>query len=68
MSIIDIIQNLTKFNEILSFFKKNAPLSDHHNIALLLYNDDIELCNPTGRGMNKICLFYVTVLNIPVQL
>ncbi|XP_036146952.1 uncharacterized protein LOC118648006 isoform X1 [Monomorium pharaonis] len=92
VSIIDIIQNLAKFNEILSFFKNNAPLSDHHitdimqgqrfrnhpgqiaheknNIALLLYNDDIELCNPIGmhRGTNKICLFYVTILNIPVQL
>lgn len=34
--IIDIIQNLTKFNEILSFFKKNAPLSDHR-ITLLYY-------------------------------
>lgn len=92
VSVIDIIQNLAKFNEILSFFKKNPPLLDHrmadvmqgqryknhpgqaahekNNIALLLYNDDIELCNPIGmhRGINKICLFYVTVLNIPVQL
>lgn len=92
VSIIDIIQNLAKFNEILSFFKKNAILSDQrmtdvmqgqryrnhpgqaahekNNIALLLCNDDIELCNPIGmhRGINKICLFYVTILNIPVQL
>ncbi|XP_011860116.1 PREDICTED: uncharacterized protein LOC105557481 [Vollenhovia emeryi] len=92
ISVIDIIRNLAKFNENLSFFRKNAPLSDNritdvmqgqryrnhpgqvahekNNIALLLYNDDIELCNPIGmhRGLNKICLFYVTVLNIPVQL
>lgn len=92
ISIIDIIQNLAKFSEILSFFKKNTPLSsdlmtdiiqgqryknhpgqaahEKNNIALLLYNDDIELCNPIGmhRGIHKICLFYVTVLNIPVQL
>lgn len=90
VSIIDIIQNLAKFNEILSFFKRSAILSDQrmtdvmqdqrysnhpgqavhekNNIALLLYNNDIELCNPIGmqRGINKICLFYVTILNIPV--
>jgi len=88
ISVIDIIQNLAKFSEILFFLKKNVPLiSDvvtdimqgqryrthtgqvahkKNNIALLLYNDDIELCNPIG--MHKICLFYVTVLNIPVQL
>ncbi|XP_078487842.1 uncharacterized protein LOC144745800 [Ciona intestinalis] len=47
---------------------KNHPIfKDKHNLRVVLYFDDVELCNPLGSksGTHKLGLFYFTILNIP---
>lgn len=60
-------------DKIKSFFDgdlyKEHPLFNEFpdTIALQLYLDDVEVCNPLGpnRKIHKICPFYFSILNLP---
>ncbi|CAN7996240.1 unnamed protein product, partial [Ixodes hexagonus] len=51
------------YREKLSTFVSNSSLD---TIFLLLYTDEVEICNPLGakRGTHKLCLVYFTILNL----
>lgn len=40
---------------------------DKHVFRIVLYYDDVEICNPLGSKSNKLGLFYFTILNIPYK-
>ena len=44
-------------------------LKDKKKIGIILYNDDVEFCNPLGmkRGKHKLTLFYITFSNVPAS-
>lgn len=52
------------------YFKENKILSEEKGIALGLYIDDFEICNPLGtsRKKHKICAIYWVIANLPIQL
>lgn len=52
------------------YFKENKLLSDELGIALGLYIDDFEICNPLGtsKKKHKVCGMYWVILNLPIRL
>lgn len=50
-----------------SFFDGNLFNEFPETLALQLYLDDVEVCNPLGpnRKTHKICPFYFSILNLP---
>ena len=52
------------------YFKENKLLSDKLSIALGLYIDDFEICNPLGtsKKKHKVCGIYWVILNLPIRL
>lgn len=51
-------------------FKENKLFSEELGIALGLYIDDFELCNPLGtsKKKHKVCGIYWVILNLPIRL
>lgn len=51
-------------------FKENRLLSQESGIALGLYIDDFEICNPLGtsKKKHKVCGIYWVILNLPIRL
>lgn len=52
------------------FFKENLLLSrEELSIAVGLYTDDFEICNPLGTSWkkNKVCAVYWVIANLPVK-
>lgn len=52
------------------FFKENPLLSgDELSIAVGLYIDDFEVCNPLGtsRKKHKVCALYWVIANLPIK-
>lgn len=52
------------------YFKENKLLSEELGIALGLYNDDFEVCNPLGtsKKKHKVCGIYWVIANLPIRL
>lgn len=52
------------------YFKENKILSEENGIALGLYIDDFEICNPLGtsKKKHKICGVYWVIANLPIRL
>lgn len=53
-----------------SFFKENPLLSrEELSIAVGLYIDDLEICNPLGtsRKKHKVCAVYWVIANLPIK-
>lgn len=53
-----------------NLFKEHPLFNDFPDtIALQLYLDDVEICNPLGanRKIHKICPFYFSILNLPSE-
>lgn len=53
-----------------NLFKEHPLFNDFPDtIALQLYLDDVEICNPLGpnRKVHKICPFYFSILNFPPE-
>lgn len=51
-------------------YKQNKLLSEELGIALGLYIDDFEICNPLGtsKKIHKVCGIYWVLVNLPVRL
>ena len=75
----EILQTLQRSNEqeghYSSFqdsehFKENKLLSEELGIALGLYIDDFEICNPLGtsKKKHKVCGIYWVIVNLPIRL
>lgn len=52
------------------YFKENKLLTEESGIALGLYIDDFEICNPLGtsRKKHKVCCIYWVIANLPLRL
>ncbi|KAL2101492.1 hypothetical protein ACEWY4_003253 [Coilia grayii] len=51
------------------YFKENKLFNEELGIALGLYIDEFEICNPLGtsKKIHKICGIYWVILNLPIQ-
>ncbi|XP_063763029.1 uncharacterized protein LOC134880193 [Eleginops maclovinus] len=52
------------------YFKENKLFAEELGIALGLYIDDFEICNPLGtsRKKHKLCGIYWVIANLPIRL
>ena len=53
-----------------SIFQQHPMFSvNEHAMKILLYFDDIEICNPLGKkaGVHKLGVFYYSLVNVPVH-
>ncbi|XP_049450794.1 uncharacterized protein LOC125900072 [Epinephelus fuscoguttatus] len=52
------------------YFKENKLLTEELGVALGLYIDDFEVCNPLGtsKKKHKVCGIYWVIANLPIRL
>jgi hypothetical protein len=53
-----------------AYVREHLTFHNTSHLQIILYSDDVELCNPLGssKGIHKLTLFYYTLGNLPPQL